>query len=1132
MDTPVTILQQRARAASQGPLARIRMRCVRLTLLTALTMAGCTVGTLPLPGRPVPGAPPSDVPDARAPRGPVLRVERPSAQRPPARAELTFLGTTDVHNRIYPYDYYTRLAVGYGLARLKPMIDSLRNARPAATYLFDSGDLLQGNPLGYVYARQHADQPNPVIEAMNRLGYSAAAIGNHEYNYGIPHLERAVAQARFPFLSGNTFKHGTREHAFTPYVLIPHIDSATRDTILIGVTGNTPPGVHVWDRANVEGKLEFRDVVTSLKPIVAELKQRGADVVVVLSHGGLEGTSYDTAVTGLPAENAGARLAREIPDIDVVFLGHTHEQVPDTTINGVLFTQAGMWAQTLAQADVQLERMAPGQWLVSKKSARLLRPDAQRADTAFLDSLRWQHERAVEYVKSAVGQSASRLNAAEGRTRDLPIVDFINEVQRKQAGADLAATAVFRLGASLPAGAITVADVAGLYIYDNTLKAVRITGAQLKAYLEKSAEYFRSWPLAAGQTLINPEHRGYNFDVVSGVDYTIDLTQPVGRRITRLVYRGQPVAHDQTFTIALNNYRQAGGGGFSMIAAAPVVYDRQEDVRELLLDEIKRKGTLRSVDYFQLNWRLLPEQAARAAQAELAAEATQPVTTTSAGKRLRVLGQNDFHGRLQPEVYNWSEGKAIGGAAVLYSYYQHERAGFDGPTITLDAGDVMQGTPISNLTQGRSTIDFFNLAGIDAAAIGNHDFDWTIPVLQQRMQQAKFPWLSANIYNAGAATRPAWARGSVMLERGGLKIGVIGLTTERTPTSTRADNVRGLEFRDGAAEINRLVPVLRSQGADFVIVTTHAGVTCDTSMNNCRDEVINWARRITAKPDLIVAGHTHGVVNTVQNGIPIVIGWDYSKKYSVIDLEKTADGRTRAWVRGQPTTFPDRVKADSGAAALVAEYERQIGPQVNRVVATLAAPLRKSGGEYALGHLIADAQRAASGAQVAVMNNGGIRTELDAGPLTWSDLYQLQPFGNLLVKLTLSGAQLHEVMEHILRGRQPGMHVSGITVWYDTLGAAGARVRRMQLLNGEEVTATGSYVVSVNDFMADGGDGLSMLPAARGRVDTGIVDLDALIEYLQKQPQPIQAPAEDRLRAGAGVRMQDVERHGTGRPGS
>jgi 5'-nucleotidase len=213
--------------------------------------------------------------------------------------------------------------------------------------------------------------------------------------------------------------------------------------------------------------------------------------------------------------------------------------------------------------------------------------------------------------------------------------------------------------------------------------------------------------------------------------------------------------------------------------------------------------------------------------------------------------------------------------------------------------------------------------------------------------------------------------------------------------------------------------------------------------------------------------------------------------------------------------FADRVKPDSASARLVARYEREIGPQVTRVVATLSTPLRKRGGEYALGHLIADAQRAATGAQVAIMNNGGIRTDLEAGPVSWSALFQLQPFANRLVRLSLSGAQLRAVIEYIVRGRQPEMHVSGITVWYDSTGRPGARVQRMRLASGEEVRDAGTYLVSVNDFLAEGGDGLTMLQHAAEKTDTGIVDLDALIQHLQQLPQPVRAPGEDRLRAGS-----------------
>lgn len=547
-----------------------------------------------------------------------------------AGAELILLGTTDVHGRLYPYDYYTGRATDRGLALLAPLIDSVRAAHPGSSFLFDSGDLLEGNPLTYVYARIYPAQPSPVIRAMNLLRYDASAVGNHEYNYGLETLGKAMAEARFPFVSANAFVHGTGEHAYRPYVMIPHV-VAPGDTILIGVTGNTPPGVALWDRAHVQGKLDFRDVVASLRPVVAEMKRRGADVVVVLSHGGLRGSSYDTLATGVPPENEALRVAREIPDVDVIFLGHTHRELADSVVNGVLLTQAKNWAKSVSVVDLRLHRQAPSRWSVASKHATLLEADPARVDRAFLDSLRGAHERTLAYVRSVIGTASARMTASRSRVEDTPILDFVNEVQREAAGADLSATAAFSVTAEIPAGPVTVADVAGLYIYDNTLKAVRITGAQLKAYLEKSAEYYSGWPPPPGGTVTNPRVPGYNFDVVSGVDYTIDLRRPIGSRITELRWHGEPVRPDQTFTMALNNYRQSGGGGFSMIADAPVVYDEQQEIRDLLIAYVKRHGTIRPEDFFHQNWRIGPAEAADAAAREQRPRQSAQTSRTRAG---------------------------------------------------------------------------------------------------------------------------------------------------------------------------------------------------------------------------------------------------------------------------------------------------------------------------------------------------------------------------------------------------------------------------------------------------------------------------------------------------------------------
>jgi 2',3'-cyclic-nucleotide 2'-phosphodiesterase (5'-nucleotidase family) len=311
----------------------------------------------------------------------------------------------------------------------------------------------------------------------------------------------------------------------------------------------------------VKGRLDFREIVPSVRPVVAEMRERGADVVVVAAHSGLEGSSYDTAATGVPVENAAAAMAKEIPGIDVIFMGHTHREVADTTIAGTLVMQAKNWATSLAVAELEVVADEEGEWRVVEKHGRILRPDMTRSAPRLEVALADAHERTRAYVARTIGTSTAEWSARAARVRDTPILDLINEVQREAAGADLSSTAAFSLSAQIPEGPITVADVAGLYIYDNTLKAVRISGAQLRAYLEKSAEYYLPCPGAECERVVNPEVPGYNFDVLSGVDYTLDLSRPVGERVVRLEHEGEPVAPTDSFTLALNNYRASGSVG-------------------------------------------------------------------------------------------------------------------------------------------------------------------------------------------------------------------------------------------------------------------------------------------------------------------------------------------------------------------------------------------------------------------------------------------------------------------------------------------------------------------------------------------------------------------------------------------
>ena len=494
------------------------------------------------------------------------------------------------------------------------------------------------------------------------------------------------------------------------------------------------------------------------------------------------------------------------------------------------------------------------------------------------------------------------------------------------------------------------------------------------------------------------------------------------------------------------------------------------------------------------------------------------------GKRLRVLATNDFHGALLPTKPGFARGESVGGAAAMAGYFARERAATDAPTVLIDGGDVMQGTPISNLSDGRATVEYYNRVGYTAAALGNHEFDWGIETLQQRVKQADFAWLGANVYVKGTDTLPSWVRPTALVTLPGcpksatpcdsVKVGIIGIATEHTPITTRPSNVASLSFGDEAAAVDRWVPRLRAAGADFVIVTAHSGAFCDRAdpSKDCRGEIVDVAARLKHRPDLIVSGHTHSQVNTVVNGIRIVQASSNGTRFSVVDLARISPDSVVAQVQMQPVTYADSVRADTVVGALVRRYEAEVGPKVKEVITTLPTPLTREGDEYALGNLIIDAQRAATGTQVAIMNNGGIRTELLAGPVRYEDLFRLQPFANTLVTMRLGGRQLLQTLENVVgQGAKPDAHISGLSIRYDVSAEPGRRVVAATLEDGSPIRPDGQYTVTVNDFMAEGGDGYAALTEGTEVNRTGFVDLDTLITYLRKQPQPLAVPTTGRI---------------------
>ncbi len=1031
------------------------------------------------------------------------RVSSPDS-RPTAAGsfELVVLSTTDVHGHIRAWDYYAGTPdAGRGLSRAATIVDSVRAAHPGGVLLVDAGDLLQGNPFAYVAMKQFADSVNPVIAAMNAMQYDAAAIGNHDYDYGVPYLERAVAQAKFPFLSANTYR-ANGSHAFSPWTI------AERGGVKIGIIGATTPGVMAWDAENVKGRISVRDIVPAVRRAVEDARRSGAQVIVVTMHAGLDGpASYDTVATGLPNDNVAGRVAREVPGVDLIVYGHSHREQKELRIGRTLLVQPRNWATSVAIAHLMIERRG-SRLTVASSRGETVQAAGHAENQAVVNAAEAPHRATLAYMSTVIGFTRAAWRGDSARLKDTPLIDLILDVMRKASGGDLASTAAFSTDASLDTGSITIAEMARLYPYDNTLRAVRISGAQLREYLEFSARYYKTVTPGPPSTPVpDAGIPGYNFDIVSGVDYALDLTRPIGSRVTMLSVKGKAVAPTDSFTLALNNYRQTGGGGYAMLTRAPVVYDKQEDIRQLLIDEVARRQELRPAEVFTQNWALLyPGSPRVAAAAGVRTRALPPGTP-----RLRIIATNDFHGALEPRPD--ANGVQRGGAAYVAAAIAMARSECAPAceTILLDGGDMFQGTPASNFSFGRPVVDYYNRMDYAAAALGNHEFDWGVDTLRARMREARHAILGANVRFKDGRDVP-WIRDDTLVTRGSLKVGVIGISTRLTPTTTKAVNVTAFRFDDPVPIVDARAASLRERGADFVILIAHDGGFCATDGTPpCRGEIVDIAGRLTQKIDAIVSGHTHSLIDASVNGIPIVQARSSGRAIGVIDIPLASTSPALAPVGEVRDVVVAGTTEVASIDSLVRRATRRVSSLVNRRVAVFATALDREGNQYPLGNIIADAQRWAAKGDIAIMNNGGIRAGLRAGVATYGSLFEVQPFGNTLYRLSMRGSKVRECLERIVSREEPRVHVSGVTIGFNPDRPAGARIESLRLPAGRTLVDGATYSVIVNDFIATGGDGLCSIKDAVRSAPLSITDLDALISYLGTLRSPITVSAEPRL---------------------
>ncbi|WP_093801341.1 bifunctional UDP-sugar hydrolase/5'-nucleotidase [Streptomyces sp. Wb2n-11] len=565
---------------------------------------------------------------------PATAAEARGKGRAPKRYSFTVMGTTDLHGNVFNWDYFTdrefddKAHNDVGLAKISTLVNRVREEKGRHnTLLIDAGDTIQGTQLSYYYAKidpiTAARGPvHPMAQSMNAIGYDAAALGNHEFNYGIPVLRKFEEQCDFPLLGANALDAKTLRPAFPPYVMKRLRTPHGRD-VRVAVLGLTNPGIAIWDKANVQGRMTFPGLEEQAAKWVPKLRSMGADVVIVSAHSGSSGTS--SYGDQLPyVENAAGLVAEQVPGIDAILVGHAHTEIPEYFVENeetgkkVVLSEPLKWGQRLTLFDFDLV-WSKGRWTVEKAGAQVLNSNTVPEDPEIVRLLGDEHEKVVAYVNQVIGTSTAAMTTAEAAWKDEPLIDLINHVQTETVRAALAGGAYaglpvlsqascFSRTAKVPAGEVTIKDAAGLYPFENTLEARVLTGAQLREYLEFSARYYVQTAAGAAVDTSKLTNAGgipdYNYDVVSGLTYEVDIAKPAGSRIVDLAFEGEPVDAAAEFVLAVNNYRASGGGAFPHIAGAKQVWANSEEIRNTIITWVRAKGVLDPAEFASVGWKL------------------------------------------------------------------------------------------------------------------------------------------------------------------------------------------------------------------------------------------------------------------------------------------------------------------------------------------------------------------------------------------------------------------------------------------------------------------------------------------------------------------------------------------------
>ncbi len=555
---------------------------------------------------------------------------------------LKILATTDVHTQYMNYNYYTdSVNDQVGFVKIATLIKEQKALMGKNVLLFDNGDLIQGTPYGDYLSKNYSKKEiYPIIDAMNKLGYDAATLGNHEFNYGLQYMESVIGKAKFSYVSSNLYDKTGKKNYVKPYVILNKKfvdDKGKTVNVKVGVIGFLPPQIMSWDAANLTGKASTKDILETAKQYIPQMKKEGADIIVALAHTGMGSVEGDEK-----GENVGYQLSK-IAGIDAIISGHSHLTFPSKTysgmagvdiekglVNGKPYVIAGSYGDALGVINLKIDN-SNGKWKMVEGNSMIMpvydkTTKVSVANDKEVESILTKaHEGTLSYIRGAIGETKSPIFSFLALGKDDSSIQIVNAAQKwyveqKVKGTTLeklpilSAAAPFKAGGrmgadyytNIPSGTLAIKNMADLYVYPNTLYVLKLKGSEVKEWLEMAAGQFNQVDVnkKEEQMLVNDSFPTYNYDVIDGVTYEIDITKAPkydkngkvvnnSERIVNLKYNGQPIDMNQEFLVATNNYRAGGGGSFPNINLSKVVIASPDENRQIIVDYIK---TMKVID--------------------------------------------------------------------------------------------------------------------------------------------------------------------------------------------------------------------------------------------------------------------------------------------------------------------------------------------------------------------------------------------------------------------------------------------------------------------------------------------------------------------------------------------------------